>query len=105
MESTCYRNDQYCARRFCNVGFRAAYTEVLQVIDGDAVAEEVEQSILEHASVTVPVKIASVLPFPSGQKTQQLQSMHRSSTEMQAKATEIVARMHVVVQGQEKQAP
>jgi hypothetical protein len=29
------------------------YTEVLQVIDGDLVAEQVDKSILEHASVTV----------------------------------------------------
>jgi hypothetical protein len=31
------------------------YTERLQVIDGDLVAEQMDQSILEHASVTVPV--------------------------------------------------
>jgi hypothetical protein len=29
------------------------YTEVLQVVHADAIAEEVEQSILEHASVAV----------------------------------------------------
>ena len=29
------------------------YTEVLQVVNADVVAEEVDQCILEHASVTV----------------------------------------------------
>jgi hypothetical protein len=29
------------------------YTEVLQVVNGDVVAEEVDKRILEHASVTV----------------------------------------------------
>lgn len=29
------------------------YAELLQVVDGDAVAEEVEESILKHAAVSV----------------------------------------------------
>ena len=32
------------------------YTEVLQVVHADAVAEQVEQSILEHAAVTVAAR-------------------------------------------------
>lgn len=32
------------------------YTEVLQVVDGEGVAEEVQQSILEHAAVAVAVE-------------------------------------------------
>ena len=34
----------------------STYTEVLQVVHGDGVAEEVQQSILEHAAVTVAVE-------------------------------------------------
>ena len=33
-----------------------AYAELLQVLDGHIVAEEVDQSILEHASVTVALR-------------------------------------------------
>lgn len=32
------------------------YAEVLQIIHADAVAEEVKESILKHAAVTVAVK-------------------------------------------------
>jgi hypothetical protein len=32
------------------------YTEGLQVINGEGIAEEVEQSILEHAAVAVAVE-------------------------------------------------
>lgn len=34
---------------------RYTYSESLQVVHANAVAEQVEKSILEHASVTVPV--------------------------------------------------
>jgi hypothetical protein len=43
---------QWSIRRLC---LHVTYTERLQVIDGDLVAEKMDQSILEHASVTVPV--------------------------------------------------
>lgn len=33
-----------------------AYSELLQVVHGDGVAEKVEQSILEHATVTVAAR-------------------------------------------------
>lgn len=32
------------------------YTEVLQVIDSDLVAKEMDESILEHATVTVSAR-------------------------------------------------
>lgn len=35
---------------------KSTYTEVLQVIDGHSVTEEVEQSILQHATVTVAIQ-------------------------------------------------
>lgn len=34
----------------------STYTEVLQVVNGEGVAEEVQQSILEHAAVAVAVE-------------------------------------------------
>lgn len=34
-----------------------AYSEVLQVIYGEGIAKEMEQRILEHATVTVPVVV------------------------------------------------
>ena len=36
-----------------SIGGSKAYTEGLEVIDGDGIVEEVEESILEHASVAV----------------------------------------------------
>jgi hypothetical protein len=33
---------------------KGTYTEALDVVHGDLVAEEVEQSILQHAAVAVP---------------------------------------------------
>ena len=34
----------------------STYTEVLQVVNGEGVAEEVQQSILQHAAVAVAVE-------------------------------------------------
>jgi hypothetical protein len=39
---------------------RTAYTEVLQVVDAEGIAEQVQQRILEHAAVTVAVRGVSV---------------------------------------------
>jgi hypothetical protein len=33
------------------------YTEVLQVVDGEGIAEEVQKSVLEHAAVAVAVEL------------------------------------------------
>jgi hypothetical protein len=46
----------------------STYTEVLQVVDGDFVAKEMDQSILEHASVTVPVIRPLAEPFREPEK-------------------------------------
>jgi hypothetical protein len=43
------------------ISARGTYTEVLQVVDGDLVAEQVDESILEHASVTVAKVKVSIL--------------------------------------------
>jgi hypothetical protein len=54
MLSTCCRKDQSpVSQRSYSRG--KTYTEVLQVVDAQGIAEEVEESILEHASVAVPV--------------------------------------------------
>lgn len=34
----------------------STYTEVLQIVNGEGVPEEVQQSVLEHAAVAVTVK-------------------------------------------------
>ena len=39
------------------------YTEVLEVVNADGIAEKVEQSILEHASVAVAVGGGSAMAF------------------------------------------
>ncbi len=38
---------------------KSTYAEVLQVVNADVVAEQVDQRILEHASVTVAVPAVS----------------------------------------------
>lgn len=52
MLSTCCRELTGDSTNFSSVGYDA-YTEVLQVVEGDLVAEKMDQSILEHASVAV----------------------------------------------------
>lgn len=47
----CVAVQHWLAKEFSGEQF--TYTEVLQVIDAEGVAEKVEESILEHASVTV----------------------------------------------------
>lgn len=42
-----------------------AYTEGLEVIQGQLVAEEVQQSVLQHAAVAVPIRSSSVWTISS----------------------------------------
>ena len=44
-----------------HVWLECTYTELLQVVHGQGVAEEVEQSILEHAAVSVAMEVALVV--------------------------------------------
>jgi hypothetical protein len=39
----------------CFAQLESTYTEVLEVVEGDTVTEQVEQSILQHAAVTVAI--------------------------------------------------
>jgi hypothetical protein len=53
MLSICYTNQQ---KPFFPRWLGSTYTEVLEVIKGQGVAEQVEQSILQHATVTVAIQ-------------------------------------------------
>lgn len=46
-----------------NLGVCSTYSEVLQVIDCEAETGKVEESILEHASVAVAVRLVSYRDF------------------------------------------
>ena len=60
------------------------YTEVLQVVDGDLVAEKVDQSILEHASVAVSADMLA-RPFSVLKRPYLVEIKRRSNAEMQLK--------------------
>lgn len=51
MEPICYS----CSAELLSGIESLSYAEGLQVVDREVVSEQVEESILEHASVTVPV--------------------------------------------------
>lgn len=57
-----------------------AYAEVLQVVHGELVAEEVEKGILKHASVTVPAITRVLAQSPSFIQTGALRSAPKPAT-------------------------
>ena len=63
---------------------RETYAEVLQVVDRDLVAEKVDESILEHASVAVSANLLA-RPFSVLKRPYLVEIKRRSSAEMQLK--------------------
>lgn len=55
------------SRRFrtSQVSIENTYAEVLQVVNAKGIAEQVKQSILEHASVAVATRAELVISFPT----------------------------------------
>lgn len=47
----------------CSEPATQTYSEVLEVIDGDFVAEQVQKSVLQHASVAVAVSPCQILGY------------------------------------------
>jgi hypothetical protein len=83
----------------------STYTEVLEVVDGDLVAEEMDQSILEHASVTVAVRKGLARWLDNSKKNDNhIQTVHRSNAEMRPGLQKSHAYDYVSLQSQEKQA-
>lgn len=53
MLSTCYTDKLAGVSKKCILKANCTYTEVLQVVKANCIAEEMKQRILEHASVAV----------------------------------------------------
>ena len=56
MESTCCRCISIC--NFFRGKLIKTYAEGLEVVNGDIIAEQVDQRILEHAAVTVAARVS-----------------------------------------------